>query len=56
MAPVEPVSKLMGNLTEYLQQQFEAQRPPGWTCNREVALLPLELSRSMGYAPRADVD
>jgi len=45
----------MGNLTRYLQQQFEAHCPCGWSCGREVALLPPDLARSLGYAPRADV-
>lgn len=45
----------MGNLTTYLQDQFELHCPKGWICRREVAVLPEAVSRSLGYAPRADV-
>jgi hypothetical protein len=45
----------MGQLTSYLQQQFQAHCPPGWQARREVQLLPDELRRLLGYSPQVDV-
>src|ERR1035438_419476 len=45
----------MGSLTGYLQEQFEATCPTGWHCLPEVCLMDRDLSRMLGYSPRADV-
>lgn len=45
----------MGNLTAHLQHQFARHLPAGWACAPEVPLLPAELTRVLGYDPRADV-
>jgi hypothetical protein len=45
----------MGNLTSFLQREFAHHCPPNWTCHYEAALLPKDLERILGYAPRADV-
>src|SRR5919199_6882202 len=45
----------MGNLTLFLQREFARWCPPDWTCHHERALLPRDLERVLGYAPRADV-
>lgn len=45
----------MGTLTTYLQQEFSHRCPPGWTARREVNVLPADLRRLLGYAPRVDV-
>lgn len=45
----------MGNLAVYLQQEFKAKRPSGWSCRHEVRVLPSQLERLLGYSPRVDV-
>jgi hypothetical protein len=45
----------MGNLTLFLQHEFTRWCPPDWTCRHETAVLPPELTRMLGFAPRADV-
>src|SRR5262245_36601226 len=45
----------MGNLTTFLQSEFQRQCPLGWACGSEASLLPAELTQLLGYAPRADV-
>jgi hypothetical protein len=43
------------SLTSYLQQAFSLQAPPGWRCTHEVAVLADEVTRVLGFFPRADV-
>jgi hypothetical protein len=45
----------MGQLTNYLQEQFRAHCPSGWDCRPEARLLNEGLASILGYAPRADV-
>lgn len=45
----------MGNLATYLQQEFNAKRPFGWTCRPEARLLDPQLAKLLGFSPRADV-
>ena len=45
----------MGNLSTYLQREFNAKRPPGWHCRHEVPLLSPKLAQLLGYSPRVDV-
>lgn len=45
----------MGNLTTYLQKEFSRRCPPGWRARHEVNVLPSDLRRLLGYAPRVDV-
>ncbi len=46
---------MSGTLTRFLQDQFEATCPKGWTVAREVNLLPEQMRELLGYSPRADV-
>lgn len=46
---------MSGTLTRFLQDQFEAACPKGWTVDREVCLLPPQTQKLLGYSPRADV-
>lgn len=46
---------MSGTLTRFLQDQFEADCPKGWTVAREVNLLPKKTRELLGYSPRADV-
>ena len=43
------------SLTSFLQQSFASRAPIGWQCAHEVAVLPREQERMLGFAPRADV-
>ena len=45
----------MGNLTLFLQREFMRWCPPDWACRYETPVLPHDLERILGYAPRADV-
>jgi len=45
----------MASLTAFLQREFARRCPPDWSCRHETALLPRDLERLLGYAPRADV-
>ena len=45
----------MGSLTGYLQEQFRAHCPTGWSCSAEQSLLSEEMSDLLGYQSRADV-
>ena len=45
----------MGALTLYLQEEFERLCSEDRVSHREVRLLPAELGRLLGYAPRSDV-
>ena len=45
----------MGNLTPYLQEEFERLCPDGWRCRREHSFLTRDLSRLLGFSPRVDV-
>lgn len=45
----------MGALTVYLQHEFSRLCPSGWTCQREVRLLPQSTEILLGYSPRVDV-
>lgn len=45
----------VGSLTTHLQGQFARHLPAGWACAPEVTLLPAELTRVLGYDPRAGV-
>ena len=45
----------MSALTRFLQDRFTHHCPANWSCQHEVPLLPPELEKRMGYAPRADV-
>jgi hypothetical protein len=45
----------MGGLASYLQAEFAGRLPEGWRCRHEIPLLPVDLERLIGYAPRADV-
>ena len=45
----------VGTLTRYLQQEFARLCPADWQSRSEVSLLAPDLSRLLGYAPRADV-
>jgi len=45
----------MGSLTGYLQDQFRAHCPFGWSCSAEQSLLSDDLSDLLGYQSRADV-
>jgi hypothetical protein len=53
-AAIKAISN-MGQLTTYLQQQFQAHCPPGWKAQREVRLLSGDLRRLLGYSPQVDV-
>ncbi len=45
----------MGQLARYLQDQFMARTPRGWSCEVEVRVLDARFERLLGYAPQADV-
>ncbi len=45
----------MGTLTSYLQRAFAEQCPLDWSCYHEVQLLPIEVSKLLGYSSRVDV-
>jgi hypothetical protein len=45
----------MGQLARYLQDQFVARRPKGWSCEVEARILDERFERLLGYAPQADV-
>ncbi|MEE9402990.1 MAG: hypothetical protein V3V47_07325 [Desulfobacteria bacterium] len=45
----------MGTLSHYLQTEFFRQRPRGWSCPPEAAILPRDLCRLLGFTPRTDV-
>jgi hypothetical protein len=45
----------MGSLATFLQREFAHHCPPDWACHYEAALLPKDLERILGYAPRADI-
>ncbi len=45
----------MGQLTGYLQLKFREYCPRNWQCSSETPLLDRELTKILGYAPRADV-
>jgi hypothetical protein len=45
----------LGNLAAYLQREFSARRPLGWTYQREVRVLSPQLENVLGYSPRVDV-
>ena len=45
----------MGQLASYLQDQFVARSPPGWSCEVEARVLDGRFEELLGYAPQADV-
>jgi hypothetical protein len=45
----------MGQLARYLQDQFMARTPRGWTCEVEARVLDGRFEKLLGYAPQADV-
>ena len=45
----------MGQLARYLQDQFIARTPRGWTCAAEARVLDTRFKKLLGYAPQADV-
>ncbi len=45
----------MGQLARYLQDQFMARTPRGWSCGVEARVLDTRFERLLGYAPQADV-
>jgi hypothetical protein len=45
----------MGNLTSFLQHEFERRCPIGWQARPEARLLPKSLEDLLGYSARADV-
>lgn len=45
----------MGRLASYLQEEFERHCPVGWRVQREQAFMRAELSRLVGFSPRADL-
>ena len=45
----------MGQLARYLQDQFMARTPRGWSCEVEARVLDQRFERLLGYAPQADV-
>ena len=45
----------MGQLARYLQDQFMARTPRGWSCEVEARVLDTRFERLLGYAPQADV-
>ncbi len=45
----------MAGLTSFLQAEFARQPPNEWQCRHETPVLPADLERLLGYAPRADV-
>ena len=44
-----------GQLARYLQDQFMARTPRGWSCEVEARVLDTRFERLLGYAPQADV-
>lgn len=45
----------MGQLAKYLQDQFVARAPPGWSGEAEARVLDTRFEEFLGYAPQADV-
>lgn len=45
----------MPSLTSWLKSRFEAHRPSGWLCHREVWLVDEAAGRRLGFRPRIDV-
>jgi len=45
----------MGQLARYLQDQFIARTPKGWSCEVEARVLDERFEKLPGYAPQADV-
>ena len=45
----------MGSLASYLQGEFARRCPAGWRVQREHAFMRAELSRIVGFSPRADL-
>lgn len=45
----------MGSLTPFLQDRFAQICPTGWSCRPEVAVLPPDVEKVLGFSPRADV-
>lgn len=45
----------MPSLAKHLQETFYDLCPQGWMCQGEVAILPTELNKLLGYESRADV-
>ncbi len=45
----------MGQLARYLQDEFMARTPRGWSCEVEARVLDGRFERLLGYAPQADV-
>ena len=45
----------MGQLARYLQNQFMARTPRGWSCEVEARVLDGRFEKLLGYAPQADV-
>jgi len=48
-------SSRLGQLARYLQDQFVARTPRGWSCEVEAPVLDTRFERLLGYAPQADV-
>ena len=46
---------MVGHLASYLQEEFERRCPAGWRVQREHAFMRAELSRIVGFSPRADL-
>src|SRR5215468_210834 len=45
----------MGTLTTYLQTEFAAVCPVGWTCRHEVPILDRKLEDLLGFSSRVDL-